>query len=36
MSFPIEGEVFDYYFDFGMKRFKNWKEFNYNFEYNSN
>ena len=26
MSFPIEGEIFDYYLDYKLKRFKNWKD----------
>jgi dynein heavy chain len=33
ISFPIEGDIFDYYIDFKLKRFKNWKDLLQPYEY---
>lgn len=33
ISFPLEGDIYDYFIDFKSKRFRNWEELIPNFKY---
>ena len=36
ISFPLEGDIYDYYIDFKARRFRNWNELIPNFKFESN